>query len=121
MILDWTALGTPCGYLLIWSIIAAVLEAVQNETAPHDPDFLFRGHKYVGTSQPIFAPEMNADFDLELRRNVSIDQFAELLSQHLNKTREETETCFMTMSPSLEWTVHKPDRNGKIETRMRTK
>lgn len=45
-------------------------------------------------------------FDLEFRRTFSIDEFAAFLAEHLNKTQEVKETCFVSMSPILEWTIH---------------
>jgi len=60
----------------------------------------------VGTRQPTFVPDLNIPFDLEFRRTVSIDEFAAFLAEHLNKTQERRETCFLSMSPMLEWTMH---------------
>jgi hypothetical protein len=45
-------------------------------------------------------------FDLQFRRTFSIDEFAAFLAEHLNKTQEVKETCFVSMSPMLEWTLH---------------
>jgi hypothetical protein len=67
----------------------------------------------VGTSQPTFVPDLQVPFDLEFRHNWSFDDFAAiLLAKYLNKTREEKgrgekiETCFVSMSSILEWTIH---------------
>jgi hypothetical protein len=91
---------------------AIVLHNVNIETAPSDPEYLFRAHRYVGPGQPIFEPELDAPFDLEFKRTTSVDGFVEFLAQHLKKTQEEkntgnkVETCFLSMSPVLEWTIH---------------
>jgi hypothetical protein len=88
-------------------------------TAPSDPDFLFRAHKHVGTSQPMFVPELNLPFNLEFRRTFSIDDFAVFLAEHLNRTRKEKETgekietCFVSMSAILEWTIHTTGQKWK--------
>lgn len=66
-------------------------------------------HKHTRTSQPTFVPDLDIPFDLEFRRTHSIDDFAELLAEHLSKTQkgretaEKMETCFMSTSPILEW------------------
>ena len=71
-----------------------------------------RAHRHVGTSQPTFEPELEVPFDLEFKRTISVDRFAACLAQHLGKTQEEKksgsriETCFLSTSPVLEWTVH---------------
>jgi hypothetical protein len=51
-------------------------------------------------------------FDREFRCTFSIDDFALFLSDHLSKTQqekdggEEIETCLVSMSSILEWTIH---------------
>ncbi len=86
------------------------------KTAPSDPEFLFRAHRYVGTSQPTFEPELEVPFDLEFRRTISVDEFAAHLAKHLGKTQEEKRTCFLSMSPILEWTVHTTGQKWKEST-----
>ena len=96
-----------------------MLRDVSIETAPTDPEFLFRAHRYVGTSQPTFEPVLEVSFDLEFKRTISVDQFAAHLAEHLGKTQEEkrigdmVETCFLSMSPVLEWTVHATGQKSK--------
>jgi hypothetical protein len=96
-----------------------VLHDVNIETASSDPKFLFRAHRHVGTSQPTFAPKLEVPFDLEFKRTVSVDEFATLLAEHLGKTQEEertgnrVETCFLSMSSVLEWTVHATGKKWK--------
>ncbi|KAH0566167.1 hypothetical protein GP486_000435 [Trichoglossum hirsutum] len=96
-----------------------LLHDVNIETAPSDPQFLFRAHRHVGTSQPTFEPELEVPFDLEFKRIISVDGFAALLAEHLGKTKEEertgnkVETCFLSMSPVLEWTVHATGQKWK--------
>jgi hypothetical protein len=43
---------------------------------------------------------------MEFRRTSSIDEFPALLAQHLKKTQDVKETCFVSMSPILEWTSY---------------
>lgn len=82
------------------------------KTTASDPDFLFRAHKHVGSSQPKFVPDLDVPFDLEYRRTYSIDDFARRLALHLSKTKkkeemgEKIETCFLSTSSNLEWTIH---------------
>jgi hypothetical protein len=70
-------------------IVTTALEAI--ETTISDPDFLFRAHRHVGTSQPIFVPDLNMPFDLEFRRTTSINEFVAELVLHLSKSQEEKE------------------------------
>lgn len=89
------------------------------KTPPSGPDYLFRAHKHVGTSQPIFVSELNIPFDLEFRRAFSIDKFAVLLNKHLTKsktertTREKIKTPFVSLSSSLHWTIHTAGQKWK--------
>jgi hypothetical protein len=85
-----------------------VLHDINIETAPSDPEFLFRAHRHVGTSQPTFELELEVPFDLEFKRTISVDGFAAHLAEHLGKTLQEkrtgdkVEACFLSMSPVLE-------------------
>lgn len=60
----------------------------------------------MGTSQPVFISDLNIPFELESKRTFSIDKFAAFLAEHLNKTQEPKDTCFVSLSPILEWTIH---------------
>ena len=89
-----------------------MLRDVSIEAAPSDLEFLFRAHRYVGTSQATFEPDLEVSFDLQFKHTISVDRFAALLAEHLGKTQEEkkigdrVKTCFLSMSSVLEWTVH---------------
>lgn len=89
-----------------------MLRDLDIKTAPSDPKFLFRAHRYVGMSQPTFQPELEVPFDFESRRTISVDKFAAHLAKHLGKTQEQKrtgdkiQTYFLSMSSVLEWTIH---------------
>jgi hypothetical protein len=58
-------------------------------------------------------------FDFEFRSTLSINDFAMNLAEHLGKTQKEKETgekietCFVSMSPILEWTIHTVGQKSK--------
>ncbi|KAF2477137.1 uncharacterized protein BDR25DRAFT_339154 [Lindgomyces ingoldianus] len=66
-----------------------------------------------------WTEQSEVPFDLEFKRTFSVNKFAALLAKHLGKTQEEkrtgdrVETCFLSMSPVLEWTVHATGQKWK--------
>jgi len=105
---------------LIWDDFTKTVEM-----CPSRPDFLFRAHKHIGTEPPSFVPDIDASFDLEFQRAFSVSDFATFVAEHLNKTREEketgvkVETCFVSMSPVLEWTLHTTGQKWRDANRDR--
>lgn len=89
---------------------------------PLEIDFLFRAHRHVGTGPLVFVPDLNVTFGLEFQRSASIGDFATMLAEHLNKTQIEKETgsriktCFLSLSPILEWTLHKTGQKWRDST-----
>lgn len=88
--------------------VVVVLNTTPDPTSS-EPEYLFRAYKYTGTEtgRPTFIPEIDVPFSLEYRRTIPVDEFIWDLAGHLGKTRRKTETYFVSMSPILEWTLHK--------------
>jgi ribosome-associated translation inhibitor RaiA len=72
----------------------------------------FSRDRHIGKGHPVFIPDLNVPFDLEFWFSVSVSDFAEMLAKHFNKTKKERETgekletCFLSLSAILEWTIH---------------
>lgn len=88
------------------------------DTTSSEPEYLFRAYKYTGTEtgRPTFTPEIDVPFSLGHRSTIPVDEFIRDLAGHRSKTRMETETYFVSMSPMLEWTLHKAGQiRGKTQ------
>ncbi|KFY89226.1 hypothetical protein V500_05854 [Pseudogymnoascus sp. VKM F-4518 (FW-2643)] len=109
--IDASTTGKGIKNVLEWAKFIDTIDSTSSE-----PEYLFRACRHMGKGYPIFAPDRDETFNLECRRAKSIDEFIKDLARHLGKTEKEketgikVETYFVSMSPILEWTVHRAGR-----------
>ena len=75
-------------------------------------DFLFRAH-VTSTKLPTVRADLYRDFDPLFKSQVSMQAFSRELEQHLGKTQSPTETYLVSMTPNLQWSVHKVGQKHK--------
>ncbi|KAF2434000.1 hypothetical protein EJ08DRAFT_694030 [Tothia fuscella] len=95
----------------------SVLDYIHTKSS--EPALLFRAQKHPRASKPSFAPAIAVPFDFDFKRTSPIHIIAILLAEHLTKTQTESKTgrkvktCFMSISPILEWTLHTTAQKSK--------
>lgn len=100
-----------------FQLFSLVTESMQAQSGDSQPIYLYRVHTYDGDDTPTFDAGINTPFDLTFKRTFSIDDFTEFLNEHLKKTQVAADTCLISTSPVITWTVHltgQKDRRGRV-------
>jgi hypothetical protein len=97
-----------------------VLRDVEVDPAPTDHHLLFRAARFKKEDGPRSqSSKPFVSFDDTFRRGTSVQKFIAALAKHLGKTQLEKkagctlDTMFSSMSPKLEWTIHRTGQGSK--------